>query len=92
MENNELLTIPYVVYEQEKAHQQKVNLRWFIVVIILIAALIGTNLGWLIYESQFETVTETIEEYEYDVQQDTDSGDNNFIGHDGDVIYGETEN
>ena len=30
----------------------------FIIIIILIIALIGTNVGWLIYESQFETITE----------------------------------
>lgn len=30
----------------------------FIIIIILIIALIGTNVGWLIYESQWETVTE----------------------------------
>ena len=41
----------------------------FIIIIILIIALIGTNVGWLIYESQFETITEetatqTIDEIE----------------------------
>ena len=42
--------------ELKKSAQRK-----FIIIIILIIALIGTNLGWLIYESQFETVTETEE-------------------------------
>lgn len=35
--------------------------RKFIIIIILIVALITTNLGWLIYEAQYETVTETEE-------------------------------
>lgn len=33
--------------------------RWFIVSVILLIALIGTNIAWLIYESKFEsTITE----------------------------------
>lgn len=59
------------------------NKRSFIIILILIIALIGTNLGWLIYESQFETATITQE-----VQQEADNGINTFIG--GDVI-GETD-
>ena len=33
--------------------------RKFVIIVILIIALIGTNIGWLLYESQFETVQET---------------------------------
>lgn len=87
---NDLVTIPYVVYEQEKAHQHKINVRWFVIVLVLIAALLGSNIAWIIYESQFETVTET-ETYEYEVEQSSEDGDNNFIGHDGDISNGETE-
>lgn len=32
--------------------------RWFIIAIIELIIIIITNAGWLIYESQFETVTE----------------------------------
>ena len=32
--------------------------RWFIIAIIELIIIITTNAGWLIYESQFETVTE----------------------------------
>ena len=35
----------------------------FWTIIILIVALVGTNLAWLIYESQFETITsDTVEQ------------------------------
>ena len=54
--------------------------KWLIIVIvILIVALVGTNLAWIIYENQFET--ETIK-----VEQEADMGNNNFIGEDGIVI------
>lgn len=42
-----------MLQELKKQGQHK-----FIIIIILIIALIGTNVGWLIYESQWETVVE----------------------------------
>lgn len=36
------------------------------VIIILLFMLIGTNLAWLYYESQFETVESSTEHYELD--------------------------
>lgn len=56
---NEMVSVPYVVYEQEKAHHDREKKRWFIVCLVLILALIATNVAWVIYESQFEKVTET---------------------------------
>lgn len=44
----------------------------FIIIIILIIALIGTNVGWLIYESQFETITEETTQYIEDIDTPTD--------------------
>ena len=37
---------------------KKTTKRWFVVSIILLIALVGTNVAWLIYESSFETATE----------------------------------
>ena len=50
---------------------KKTTKRWFVVSIILLIALVGTNVAWLIYESSFETVTETqtVEQH----QEDTDN-------------------
>lgn len=45
----------------------------FIIIIILIIALIGTNIGWLIYNSQFETISEeetVTEQHIEDIQTD----------------------
>ena len=39
--------------------------RWFIIAIIELVILISTNVGWMIYESNFETITteeQTIED------------------------------
>lgn len=37
---------------------KKSTKRWFVISIILLVALVATNVAWFIYESQFETVTE----------------------------------
>ena len=46
--------------------------RWFVVSIILLIALVGTNVAWLIYESSFDTVYE-------DSTQETYYTDNSTI-------------
>ena len=37
---------------------KKTTRRWFVVSIILLIALVGTNVAWLIYESSFDTIYE----------------------------------
>ena len=50
---------------------KKSTKRWFVISIILLVALVTTNVAWLIYELSFETVTETqtVEQH----QEDTDN-------------------
>lgn len=58
--------------------------RMFVIIIILLMGLIGTNIGWILYESQFDT---------YEITQETDGGDNikvSGVGY-GDINYGESE-
>ena len=38
------------------AELKKSSKRWFVISIILLVALVVSNIGWLIYESSFETV------------------------------------
>ena len=60
--------------------------RLWICVLVLIIALIGTNAGWLYYESQFEDVVTA------EIVQENADGYNNYIGNDGDIANGETDN
>ena len=51
------------VHEQSLALEmlselKKSSKRWFVISIILLVALVISNIGWLIYESSFETVYE----------------------------------
>lgn len=42
----------------EMLHELKANCRrWFIIAIVELVLLVGSNIGWLIYESQYETTT-----------------------------------
>lgn len=77
--------VPYTVYEAAQARTEAREKRYFAIILVLIVLLVGTNAAWLWYESQFETVTtETIQE----VWQDSENGENSFIGGD---YYGNAE-
>lgn len=56
MENDR---VSYVVFEGEMTRMERTNHRLWILCIILIVCLLGTNAGWIWYESQFEYFTET---------------------------------
>ena len=60
------------VHEQSLALEmlselKKTTKRWFVVSIILLIALVGTNVAWLIYESSFDTVYEDSTQYMEDI-------------------------
>lgn len=76
-------TVPYAVLEDFKETAKANSLKWFIICLILIVLLVGSNVGWLICESQFEeVVTEEI------VVESEDNGTANYIGNDGDIYNG----
>lgn len=76
--------------EQRHLRREK---RFVALIVLLVLFLVGSNVGWLIYENQFEVVEETTgtitTTYE-NIEQTTDAGGNNLIG--GDYVNGETEN
>lgn len=64
----------------EILHDYKlVNRRLFIIIILLILSLLG-SVGYTIYLLNDISTVETV-----DVQQENESGDNNYIGNDGDI-------
>lgn len=88
---NKNIVVPYAAHEIAIATSERHSKRLWIVILVLIVALLGTNLAWIIYENSFEEVITTTEEY-YDAEQDADGGgDNNSIINGG-VINGEAEN
>lgn len=82
-ENEKGINIPYIAYEASQSRLERIIKRLWITTIILIVLLVGSNVGWLIYESQFE---------DFEITQDSETGTNNYIGNDGDIRYGTTDN
>ena len=66
-------------HEGDMARMERANKRLWVVIIILIIALIGSNAAWIYYESQFEDVT-----------VDTGMGDA-YVHGVGDIYYGENQ-
>ena len=87
------LKIPFAAHESAMARTERHTKALIWVIVLLIVLLVGTNAGWLWYESKMETVigtTETVNTTYEDVEQATDAGGNNLIG--GDYVNGKAEN
>lgn len=72
--------IPYIAHESMMARMERITHRQWIVILVLILALVASNVGWIIYESQWEVVEET----NVSQEAETDNGDavNRFVGGD----------
>ena len=81
--NSTPASVPFAVYESVMAQIRR--LLW--VIVLLIVLLVGSNVGWLIYEAQFEVVEETTTET-YTIDQDAETGNNNSVINGGEVVNG----
>lgn len=58
----------------------------WVIIILLIVLLVGTNAGWIYYESQFEVAESTTNE----IEQEVDTGEGSaIVSGVGDIYYGE---
>lgn len=75
--------IPYFCHEGDMARAERTIKRLWILCILLIVLLVGTNIAWIHYESQFMD--------EVTVTQDSDTGTNNYLGGNGVITNGKTD-
>ena len=75
--------VPYIVHEGAVARLERVIKRMWVLVLSLIILLFVSNAAWIWYESQIEEIR---------IEKGNESGYNNFIGNDGDIYNGETDN
>ena len=75
--------VPYIVHEGAVARLERVIKRLYKLIVLLIILLVASNAAWLYYESSFEEIR---------IEQENESGYNNFIGNDGYIHNGETDN
>ena len=75
--------VPFIVHEGTMARAEITIKRLWITILLLIVLLVGTNGAWIWYESQFDDIA---------ISQENEDGYNNFVGNDGDIFNGETDN
>jgi hypothetical protein len=77
-------SVPYIVHETAMARNERNVKRLVIALVVAIVLAFATNIAWLIYESQFETIT---------YEQDGEGINNVNYGEQGDLNNGaESEN
>lgn len=75
--------VPFAVHESAMARMERTIRRLWILLIVLVVFLVGSNALWIWYESQFEDAYT-------EITQENDRGFNSYIGNDGDINnYGE---
>lgn len=74
-------SVPYIVHESDMSRLERQLKRLWIVILVLIFLLIGSNCAWLWYESQFQVIEETV------IESEQDGSGINIVGG-GDVEYG----
>ena len=90
MKTDDVKDVSYIVFESTLARLDRIIKRLWVVILILVFLLVGSNAAWLYYESQFETVEESTTTQEVEQKADGDS-DNSFIGGDNNVGISESE-
>lgn len=83
----EKVNVPYIVHEGDMARLERTVKRLWILCILLVLLLVGSNAGWIWWNAQWETVETTTQEIDQDI--DTGNGDATVIGIGN--IYGEGE-
>ena len=83
---NEQLTVPYIVHESAMARNERHIKRLVIALIVSIMMLVLSNLAWLYIWNSYEYVGDSSQ-----VTVDSNTGDANYIGDDGDIINGESD-
>ena len=83
MDKNNSDSIPRYYYEDITTRLERNSERLWILCIVLIILLVGTNAAWIYYENQFEDTVITQE-------VDTGTGDANVTGI-GDIVNGQSE-
>ena len=73
-------TVPFIAHEGMMSRAERTAKRLWITILLLIVLLVGTNAGWIWFESQFEETTTTIE-------AEADDGDNAVANNNGMVNY-----
>ena len=79
-------SVPYIVWEGERARDERRHRRDFIIIVILILSLLVSNAIWICEFVQYEYAEEII------TIDGGEKGIANYIGNDGNISYGTNNN
>lgn len=79
MENQMNKQVSYLEFESSQARMERINRRLWVLCLVLIISLLGTNGAWLYYESQFEDNVIT-QEATADDDSDVQLVGGNYVG------------
>ena len=86
--SGELVTVPLAALEHAGEREDRKHKRNFVLILVLIFALLFSNIAWVIYDKQYQDIvtTETVD-------VDGSDGGNAFgvIGNENEVNYGESD-
>ena len=77
--------VPFAVHESAMARMERTIRRLWILLIVLVVLLVGSNALWIWYESQMETVEQT------EVEMENESGFVSYVGRDVSIYNGEDQ-
>lgn len=77
--------VPYIVYDEEQARNERNIKRLVIALIISICLIFASNLVWLYTWMQYDYSSEEIT---HTIDVDAKDGIANYIGNDGDIVNG----
>ena len=83
---NENRDVPYMVYEGSMARAERHIKRLVIALIIAVIGIVATNAAWLHVWNSYEYIGDSSE-----INVDSDGGNANYIGNDGDINNGERD-
>lgn len=84
--NNDMISMSRLAFERMQAKDER-NDRWRnIIILVLIILLVVTNAMWLVAWNQYDYVDD------YTTLEADDGSDANYIGNDGDIYNGSTNN
>lgn len=87
---NDMAVMPIAQHEKDQNRLMGIIKSLIVAIVILIVLFVGYIALDKWRDSQYEVVEET--KTETNITQDNESGYNNYIGNDGDIVNGETDN
>lgn len=90
MDEDRILTVPYIAYESAIASNERRSNKLIAIIVILIVLLAASNIAWVIAWFQYDYVDYQSDDYSVDIDSG-EGGNANYIGNDGNIYNGTSD-